>query len=170
MLKRLEQKWQVSPLRIVLIIVCFALGGSLTDYAAKKIMDLFSVRQDWVWVIIYILLITIIWPLAVIIVSIFFGQLKFFAGYVKRIGVKLGIVGSSEPGVQSQKSGGFLTPDSRLPTNIAIFASGAGTNAQKIIDHFRNSSLAKIALIVCNKNGAGVLRIAEQEKIPYLII
>src|ERR1051325_5818149 len=128
MLKRLEQKWQVSPLRIVLIIVCFALGGSLTGYAAKKIMDLFSVRQDWVWVIIYILLITIIWPLAVIIVSIFFGQLKFFAGYVKRIGVKLGIVGSSEPGVQSQKSGGFLTPDSRLPTNIAIFASGAGTN------------------------------------------
>ena len=54
--------------------------------------------------------------------------------------------------------------------NIAIFASGAGTNAQKIIDHFRYSSQARVALIVCNKKGAGVLRIAEHEKIPYLII
>src|SRR5437762_11101445 len=133
MLKRLEQKWKVSPLQIVLIITCFALGGSLTGYAAKKIMDLFSVRQDWLWAIIYILLITIIWPLAVIIVGIFFGQLKFFAGYVRRIGVKLGIVRSSE-------SGALPTPDSRLPTNIAIFASGAGTNAQKIIDHFSPDS------------------------------
>jgi phosphoribosylglycinamide formyltransferase-1 len=55
-------------------------------------------------------------------------------------------------------------------TNIAIFASGAGTNAQKIIDHFRNSSLAKVALIVCNKKKAGVLQIAENENIPSLII
>jgi phosphoribosylglycinamide formyltransferase-1 len=54
--------------------------------------------------------------------------------------------------------------------NIAIFASGAGTNAQKIIDHFRNSSLAKVALIVCNKKKAGVLQIAQKENIPSLII
>jgi len=55
-------------------------------------------------------------------------------------------------------------------TNIAIFASGAGTNAQKIIDHFRNSLLARIALIVCNKPGAGVLDIAKKEKIPSLLL
>ena len=55
-------------------------------------------------------------------------------------------------------------------TNIAIFASGAGTNAQKIIDHFRNSSLAKVALVVCNKKKAGVLQIAESENIPSLLI
>jgi len=55
-------------------------------------------------------------------------------------------------------------------TNIAIFASGAGTNAQKIIDQFRNSSLARVALIVCNKKKAGVLQIADKENIPALII
>jgi phosphoribosylglycinamide formyltransferase-1 len=55
-------------------------------------------------------------------------------------------------------------------TNIAIFASGAGTNAQKIIDHFRNSSLARVAMIVSNKKNAGVLQIAEKENIPSLII
>lgn len=55
-------------------------------------------------------------------------------------------------------------------SHIAIFASGNGTNAQEIIDHFRNSSSAKVALIVCNKKNAGVLQIAEKEKIPFLII
>jgi phosphoribosylglycinamide formyltransferase 1 len=53
---------------------------------------------------------------------------------------------------------------------IAIFASGAGSNAQKIIDHFRDSQSATIALIVCNKPGAGVLGIAEREHIPVLLI
>ena len=55
-------------------------------------------------------------------------------------------------------------------TNIAIFASGAGSNAQKIIDHFKNSDVVKISLIVCNKPGAGVLAIAAKENIPVLII
>jgi phosphoribosylglycinamide formyltransferase-1 len=54
--------------------------------------------------------------------------------------------------------------------HMAIFASGAGSNAQKIIDHFKNSALAKIDLIVCNKPGAGVLKIAANENIPVLMI
>lgn len=54
--------------------------------------------------------------------------------------------------------------------NIAVFASGAGSNAQKIIDHFRGHSSIHIALIVCNKPGAGVLSIAQRENIPALLI
>ncbi|MEO6218829.1 MAG: phosphoribosylglycinamide formyltransferase [Ginsengibacter sp.] len=53
---------------------------------------------------------------------------------------------------------------------IAIFASGAGTNAQKIIDHFRNSTVAKVELIVSNNTAAGVLKIADTERIPVLFI
>jgi phosphoribosylglycinamide formyltransferase-1 len=53
---------------------------------------------------------------------------------------------------------------------VAIFVSGAGSNAQKLIDHFRHHSLIKIALIVCNKPGAGVLTIAQKENIPTLLI
>jgi phosphoribosylglycinamide formyltransferase-1 len=55
-------------------------------------------------------------------------------------------------------------------TSIAIFASGAGSNAQKIIDYFRPHVSVKIGLIVCNKPGAGVLAIAEKENIPTLLI
>jgi phosphoribosylglycinamide formyltransferase-1 len=54
--------------------------------------------------------------------------------------------------------------------NVAIFASGAGSNAQKLIDYFRQHSEIKIALIVCNKPGAGVLTIAQKENIPSLLI
>ena len=54
--------------------------------------------------------------------------------------------------------------------HIAIFASGAGSNAQKIIDYFRFHPQIKVSLIVCNKPGAGVLSIAQKENIPALLI
>lgn len=54
--------------------------------------------------------------------------------------------------------------------HVAIFASGTGSNAQKIIDHFKNSQKVKISLIVCNNPDAGVLKIAATENIPVLII
>lgn len=54
--------------------------------------------------------------------------------------------------------------------NITIFASGAGSNAQKIIDHFEGNTKAKVSLIVCNNANAGVLTIAAKENIPTLLI
>lgn len=53
---------------------------------------------------------------------------------------------------------------------IAVFASGAGSNAAKIIEHFKNHVSAKVSVIVCNNPEAGVLKIAAKEKIPALII
>ncbi|HEY4798950.1 MAG TPA: phosphoribosylglycinamide formyltransferase [Bacteroidia bacterium] len=52
---------------------------------------------------------------------------------------------------------------------LAIFASGEGTNAQQIIDHFRESDI-KIALIVCNKPLANVLNRAKNHNIPSLLV
>ncbi len=54
--------------------------------------------------------------------------------------------------------------------NIVIFASGAGSNAQSIIDFFRGSEEVAIALIVSNKAQAGVLKIAQTEEIDSLLI
>ena len=114
MFERLQKKWKVGPLQISLIIISFALGGSLTGYSAKKIMDILSVEKDWLWTIFYIVLVTILWPPAVLIVSIFFGQFKFFKSYVKRIGQKIGIVqdlkfevSGSVPDSNSDPDGGF---------------------------------------------------------------
>ncbi len=62
------------------------------------------------------------------------------------------------------------TDNSRTKTSIAIFASGTGSNAQRIIDYFRNHPKIIIALIVSNKPLSGVLHIAKQEGIPSLVI
>ncbi len=51
-------------------------------------------------------------------------------------------------------------------TNLAIFASGRGTNAEAIIHHFRNSTEVTVALIVCNNSAAGVLEVANKHQIP----
>lgn len=53
---------------------------------------------------------------------------------------------------------------------IAIFASGAGSNAQKIIDYFKNSHSIRVKLIVCNNPSAYVLKIAEAEGISSILI
>lgn len=54
--------------------------------------------------------------------------------------------------------------------NIAIFASGTGTNAANIIQYFSKKQTAVIGLVVCNNPQAGVLKIAESNNIPALII
>ncbi|HEY6063123.1 MAG TPA: phosphoribosylglycinamide formyltransferase [Chitinophagaceae bacterium] len=171
MFERLQQKWKVGSLQLALILATFAIGGSVTGYAGKKIMNVLAVQQDWLWTVIYILLIMVIWPLAVLLISIPFGQFSFFIKYIRKIGGRMGLVQSSEfrvPSSETQHS--LLTPDSLLPTQIAIFASGAGSNAQKIINHFRNHPSVKIAIIVCNNPQAGVLNIARNENIPAIII
>ncbi|ANI90216.1 phosphoribosylglycinamide formyltransferase [Arachidicoccus ginsenosidimutans] len=54
--------------------------------------------------------------------------------------------------------------------NLAIFASGAGSNALKIIEHFRNNPSVSIKLILCNKPEAGVLKIADENNIQKISI
>jgi len=55
---------------------------------------------------------------------------------------------------------------------IAIFASGTGSNAKNIIEYLnkRSNSAAKVCLVVCNKPDAGVLNIAANNKVPSIII
>jgi hypothetical protein len=90
MFEKLQQKWKVSGPRLALIITTFAIGGSLTGYVGKKIMNLLSIQQDWLWAIIYILIITILWPIAVLIVSIPFGQFRFFKIIFRKLEKNLG--------------------------------------------------------------------------------
>jgi phosphoribosylglycinamide formyltransferase 1 len=53
---------------------------------------------------------------------------------------------------------------------IAIFASGAGSNAQRIIEYFEGHPTITAALVVCNKPGAGVIDIAREKQVPLLLI
>ncbi len=51
-------------------------------------------------------------------------------------------------------------------TNIAVFASGSGTNAENIIRYFSNNTSIKPALVISNKKDAYVLQRAEKLNVP----
>lgn len=92
MLKRLQTKWGVSAIQFVLILCTFAIGGSLSGYGAKKIMALLGMEKSVLWWVIYIVVVSLLWPLCVITVSIFFGQFSFFKNYLKKMGTRMRIL------------------------------------------------------------------------------
>jgi formyltetrahydrofolate-dependent phosphoribosylglycinamide formyltransferase len=175
MFGRLQKKWNVNGWRLVLILITFAVGGSLTGYAGKWAMQTLGIQRTAVYIPIYIIIITIIWPMMVLLVSVFTGQFIFFRNYLMKMGKRLTgnrleVEGTRYEVRSTKYETTRLSTLSTHPKHITLFASGAGSNAQKIIDHFRDSEMAKIALIVCNKAGAGVIGIAKNENIPVLII
>ncbi|WP_339695064.1 phosphoribosylglycinamide formyltransferase [uncultured Roseivirga sp.] len=51
---------------------------------------------------------------------------------------------------------------------IAVFASGNGTNAEKIFENFKNHDQVEVVLLLSNKKDAGVLDRAKKFDIPSL--
>ena len=153
MFEKLKQRWKVNGLNLVLIIITFALGGSLCGYAGRKILMLTGLEKGALWILLYLLLITLLWPVCVLLISFPLGQFSFFKRYLVKVWRKISGRKNAQP-----------------VTRIAIFASGGGSNAEQIINHFVSSSNIQTALIVCNKPGAGVLQIAGQAAIPSLLI
>jgi folate-dependent phosphoribosylglycinamide formyltransferase PurN len=164
-IQSLQEKWKVGAGQFWLIILTFALGGSLSGRLCSFLLKLVFLEKNWAFWLVYPLFLTILWPFSVIFVSFFTGQFRFFKGYLSRVGRRL--LGAAPP------------------VHIAIFASGAGSNARKIIEYFENKAVGtnsslnnvgskaasiKVSLIVCNVPGAGVLDIAEEKGIPSLMI
>jgi phosphoribosylglycinamide formyltransferase-1 len=55
------------------------------------------------------------------------------------------------------------------PIRIAIFASGSGTNAQRIMDYFSKSTTIEVALLLSNNPDAYALTRAKDAQIPTRI-
>ncbi|CAN5817493.1 hypothetical protein BH11BAC3_BH11BAC3_46970 [soil metagenome] len=162
MLDKLKQRWGVNGGNLVLIICTFAVGGSLCGYVGRKIILWTGLESGTLWILVYILLITLLWPASVLLISIVFGQFSFFKKYLLKVL-------------------GHFNGNNKKSISVAIFASGAGSNAEKIIQHFQlqeNSADSEnkkhtkviISLIVCNKPGAGVLEVAARNGISTLLI
>lgn len=56
------------------------------------------------------------------------------------------------------------------PINIAIFASGSGTNCENLIRYFHHSDGINCALVVSNKSDAYALVRAEQLSVPTAVV
>lgn len=83
---KLKQKWKVNTLSLVLILTTFAIGGSITGWLARKLLSsIGGFDSKALYLTVYIIVVTFLWPIVVIIVSVFFGQFTFFKGYIKKI-------------------------------------------------------------------------------------
>jgi folate-dependent phosphoribosylglycinamide formyltransferase PurN len=181
-IQNLQEKWKVGGSQFWLIMLTFALGGSLSGRLCSFLLNLVFLEKNWAFWLVYPLFLTILWPFSVLFVSFFTGQFRFFRGYLSRVGVKVfgfggsastsGSSGSTLDSTTSEPSGKSVA----APVHIAIFASGAGSNARKIIEYFEGagskstSSQVKVSIIVCNVPDAGVLAIAKEKGIPTLLI
>jgi phosphoribosylglycinamide formyltransferase-1 len=53
--------------------------------------------------------------------------------------------------------------------NIAIFASGSGTNAENLIHFFRTNPYGRVKLVLTNRPGAGVIERAQNNDIEVFV-
>jgi hypothetical protein len=89
MFTRLKNKWKVSWLQFALIFCTFAIGGSVCGYTGRKLLSLIGLEKNIAYYILYVVIITILWPLAVLLVSIPLGQFTFFKKYIGKIGKRV---------------------------------------------------------------------------------
>ena len=54
--------------------------------------------------------------------------------------------------------------------NLAVFASGNGSNAENIITHFSGSTIATVKLVISNKADAYVLERARAKGVPSIVM
>lgn len=89
-LQRLAARWKVgSIIQVILILITFALGGSLCAFIGGKILPALQIEHRILSSILYLLLVTLLWPACVLLISIPFGQFAFFKKYLTKMGRRL---------------------------------------------------------------------------------
>jgi formyltetrahydrofolate-dependent phosphoribosylglycinamide formyltransferase len=173
MLNRLKQHWKVKNRELYLILCTSAITGITITCLAKKVSEWLLLDKYGIalWTS-KIIILFFGYQVIILIVGYCLSMFPFFWKYETKILSRFGMmkkksIANSQASIEKIPG---LSSTKQQTKHIAIFASGAGSNAQKMIEHFKNSTLVKIDLIVCNKHGAGVLKIATNENIPVLMI
>jgi formyltetrahydrofolate-dependent phosphoribosylglycinamide formyltransferase len=161
MFKRLQEKWGVSTRQFWILFIVFGLTGTTTAILTRYITSFLGMDATtfWLWrILLRVGMLVFGYQVILLVYGALLGQWAFFWKYEKKLLGKLGILKTE--GLQNQESG----------TRIAIFASGAGSNAARIIGYLEGHTTIKVALVVCNKPEAGVLHIAATHQVPVLLI
>lgn len=92
-LSKLQQKWKLnSIMQVIIVLIIFALGGSTCAFLGGKLMPSlgFDVENKGIlYYIVYIIIVTILWPLCVLAYSIILGQYPFFKKYLGQMGRRM---------------------------------------------------------------------------------
>lgn len=95
-MKKLKERWGITTIyQLLLIIVVFAINGSLSARISSYLMNGIGINNDnthWIiYYLIFILLVLPIYPFLLIGFGYLFGQSKFFFPFGKRMLAKIGL-------------------------------------------------------------------------------
>src|SRR5687768_5763719 len=129
MFEKLSRKWGVNGWQLVLVLVVFAITGSLTAYITKTATSWLGLEDRGSKILLRAGMLLIGYWILLLVVAFIFGQFSFFWNWERAFFRKL----------TRKKKNSSATIANRqtatLPVRIAIFASGAGSNAQKILEN-----------------------------------
>jgi formyltetrahydrofolate-dependent phosphoribosylglycinamide formyltransferase len=155
MFDRLKARWKVNSWSLFLILSTFALGGSTCARVAKWLLHSDHALNPVLWWTLYLVLVTLLWPVCVLAYSIPLGQFRFFRNYLKRIASR--IIGKKN------------SHNDSIP-RIAAFASGTGSNVENLICSPLNKTAFDLTMVVTNKPGAPVVQLANKHHIPVFVL
>lgn len=160
MFQKWQRKWGLGPRQLLWVLVVFAITGTTTAWVAREAVQWTGWTSDGHWgrrlgLRLFILLFG--YQIILLTVAFLLGQWKFFWGYEQKLLRRMRLLPTEKKTVKQK-------------TRLAVFASGSGSNAEALMRYFQNSAEAEVALVVCNKPGAGVLQKAAAYGVPTLII
>lgn len=165
MLKKLRQHWKVNNADLFIILCTFAIAGTATAFISKKITYWLNVpHYSFGWWALKIAVLLIGYQVIILTTGWVFGKFSFFWDYEKKILRRLGLLKKQIP---AEASPAHQTDP---VIKLAIFASGKGSNAKRIIDHFHHTRSAAVDLILTDQPGAGVLTLAATAGVKTIIL
>lgn len=86
MFERLKQKWKVDDKQFILIVCVFAITGTTTAFITRQITHWLQLTSSspWYWILKGMVLI-FGYQVLILLISIPFGQFRFFWNYEKKI-------------------------------------------------------------------------------------
>ena len=94
-MKRLKEKWGIkSNFQFIIILIIFAVTGSLSVWVVKPILEIVGLDKSDVNAYIFwpirIVIIFPIYQVMIVVIGALFGQFKFFWAFEKKMLVRLG--------------------------------------------------------------------------------
>jgi hypothetical protein len=95
-MKKLKERWGITTIyQLLLIIIVFAINGSLSARISSYLMELIGISDENThWFIYYLILLVLVLPIYPFLLMGFgylFGQSKFFFPFGKRMLSKIGL-------------------------------------------------------------------------------
>ena len=94
-MKRLKENWNItSNFQLAIILIVFAITGSLSLYVSRPILKVLSINEEvlssWFYWPLRIIIVFPIYQILILIIGAIFGQFNFFWKFEKKFLKKIG--------------------------------------------------------------------------------